>query len=186
MPPAMKNIRKKLFVDPQVQGQLVWRVCLYWLMCLLTVTFMVVCYRIITGPARPFTWHFQELSVYLGPALVASLIILPVVVVDVIRVSNRFTGPLIRLRRSLRALAKGESVEPIRFRQNDFWQDFAEEFNALLERVKTLENKQSSEDALSRESHSENKASPTISLNLFANQDMSEEPTSLPQPSHFG
>jgi len=58
------------------------------------------------------------------------------VIVDVVRLSNRFTGPLLRLRRSMRALARGEQVEPIRFRDNDFWHDFAEEFNALAARFR--------------------------------------------------
>ena len=60
---------------------------------------------------------------------------LPMVVADVIRVSNRFAGPLVRLRRSMRALARGEHVEPIHFRKGDFWQEFAEEFNAVAARV---------------------------------------------------
>ena len=44
-------------------------------------------------------------------------------------------GPLVRLRRSMRALARGEHVEPIKFREGDFWQEFAEEFNAVAARV---------------------------------------------------
>ena len=42
-----------------------------------------------------------------------ALALLPLVVVDVLRLSNRFVGPLLRLRRSLRQLARGEYVEPI-------------------------------------------------------------------------
>ncbi|MGB9688807.1 hypothetical protein [Thermogutta sp.] len=186
MPATMKNVRKKLFVDPQVQGQLVGRVCLYWVMCLLTVTFMVICYRILTGPARPFVWHFEELRVYLGPALVASLLILPLVVVDVIRVSNRFAGPLVRLRRSLRAAAKGEPVEPIRFRQGDFWQEFADEFNALLQRVKTLEEKATSGEARIQPSHSESVEPPVPPVNLLSVPETTVASAPLPQPADFG
>jgi hypothetical protein len=49
--------------------------------------------------------------------------------------SNRFVGPLVRLRRSMRKLARGEHVDPICFRDNDFWHDFANEFNAVAARV---------------------------------------------------
>jgi hypothetical protein len=131
--------RKRLFVDPEVQGQLVLRVILYWVTCLITVALMVMCWRIVNGPARPFYRHLDDMWFHLGPALLASLLLLPIVVVDVIRVSNRFVGPLLRLRRSLRGLARGEEVEPIRFRQGDFWQGFADEFNSLVTRVKELE-----------------------------------------------
>jgi len=66
---------------------------------------------------------------------VASFLLLPLVVYDIVQMSNRFCGPLFRLRRELRALARGEHVEPISFREGDFWQEFAQEFNALLARV---------------------------------------------------
>jgi len=132
-------LRKRLFVDPEVQGQLVLRVILYWVTCLITVALMVMCWRIINGPARPFYWHLDDMWFHFGPAFLASLILLPIVVMDVIRVSNRFVGPLLRLRRSLRGLAFGQEVEPIRFRHGDFWQGFADEFNAVITRMKELE-----------------------------------------------
>lgn len=132
-------LRKRLFVDPEVQGQLVLRVVLYWATCLMTVAMVVMCWRIVNGPARPFYRHLDDMWFHLGPALLASLILLPMVIMDVIRVSNRFVGPLLRLRRSLRNLASGQEVEPIRFRQGDFWQGFADEFNAVITRMKELE-----------------------------------------------
>jgi hypothetical protein len=129
------TVRRQLFVDPKVQGALVMRVILYWIVCLATITLMLLCWRIITGPARMFYTHFDDMWFHFGPALIASFILLPLVVVDIIRVSNRFAGPLIRLRRSMRALARGEHVEPIYFREGDFWRDFADEFNAVAARL---------------------------------------------------
>ncbi len=131
----MKHLRKQLFVDPKVQGALVLRVILYWAFCLITITIMLLCWRIMTGPARLFYTHFNDLWFFYGPALVASLLVLPLVVIDSLRMSNRFVGPLMRLRRSVRDLARGEHVEPIRFRDEDFWHDFAEEFNELAAHV---------------------------------------------------
>lgn len=130
-----KRLRKQLFVDPKVQGALIGRVIMYWLVCLVTMTIMLLCWRIVTGPARPFYTHFDDMWFHFGPALVASLILLPLVVVDILRVSNRFVGPLFRLRRSIRAVARGEKVKPLRFRDNDFWHDFADEFNEMLMQI---------------------------------------------------
>ncbi len=130
-----KALRKQLFVDPKVQGALVARVVLYWAVCLITITLMLLCWRIVTGPARMFYTHFNDMWFFYGPALIASFVLLPLVIVDIIRLSNRFTGPLLRLRRSMRELARGEHVEPIEFRDNDFWHDIATEFNAVLHRV---------------------------------------------------
>lgn len=130
-----KHLRKQLFVDPKVQGTLVARVILYWVFSLITLTLMLLIWRILTGPARMFYTHFDDMWFFYGPALVASLLLLPLVVLDIIRVSNRFVGPLLRMRRSMRALARGEHVAPIRFRKGDFWTDFAEEFNTVIARV---------------------------------------------------
>lgn len=137
-----KQVRKQLFVDPKVQGALVLRVLLYWVVCLITITLMLLCWNVIQTP-RMFYTHFDNMWFHYSPALVASFILLPMVIIDIIKVSNRFTGPLVRLRRSMRALARGEHVRPIHFREGDFWQDFADEFNAVLERVQGPE---SSED----------------------------------------
>jgi len=130
-----KRVRKRLFVDAKVQGTFVLRVVCYWFLCLGTITLMLLCWRVLTGPARLFYTHLDELWYQFGPALVASFVLLPLIIVDVIRVSNRLVGPLLRLRGSMRDLARGEKVRPIRFRRGDFWPEFAEEFNALLERV---------------------------------------------------
>lgn len=134
-PNDKKAMRKHLFVDPKVQGALVVRVILYWVVCLITITLMLLCWRIATGPVQLFYAHFDEMLLTYGPALVASLLLLPLVAVDIIRLSNRFVGPLLRLRRSMRALARGEHVDPIEFRDADFWHEIAEEFNSLVARV---------------------------------------------------
>jgi hypothetical protein len=130
-----KDQRKHLFVDPKVQGALATRVVLYWVMCVLSVGLWLLCWRMFIGPEELFTGYFDDLWFFFGPALIASLLLLPLAIFDVIQFSNRFVGPLLRLRRSMRALARGEYVEPLQFRQDDFWQEFAAEFNAVRAKV---------------------------------------------------
>jgi hypothetical protein len=129
-----RHIRRQLFVDPKVQGALVLRVLLYWAVCLITLTLMLLCWSTIRTP-RMFYTHFDDMWFHYGPALIASFILLPMVMVDIIRFSNRFAGPMVRLRRSMQALGRGEHVDPIQFRGGDFWQEFAEAFNAVAARV---------------------------------------------------
>ena len=111
----------------------------YWVCTILTITAMVLCWRIMTGPARIFYTHFDDMWFHFGPAFVASLFLLPLLVVDCVRLTNRFTGPLYRLRRCLRELSVGQTVPNIHFRDGDFWQEVAEEFNAVNLRVQSLE-----------------------------------------------
>jgi hypothetical protein len=141
----IKKLRKRFFVDPKVQGTLVGRVLLYWATCLISIALMLLCWEILTGPARIFYTHFSDMWYFYGPAAIASLLLLPLVVMDVIRLSNRFVGPLLRLRRSMRALAHGEDVDPIEFRDTDFWKEFADEFNAIRARLRHLQGNAQSE-----------------------------------------
>ena len=134
----INGMRKHLFVDYKVQGALINRVLIYWIMCLATLTLMILCWRIITGPARMFYTHFDDMWFQFGPAVIGSLLLLPLVVYDIVRLSNRFVGPLLRLRRSLRALARGEEVPPLEFREGDFWKEIAQEFNAIADRMQKL------------------------------------------------
>ena len=132
---ADRGKRRKLFVDSKVQGSLLLRTVGYWCFCLLTITLLLLCWRILTGPARMFYMHFDDLWFHFGPALVASFILLPMVLLDVLRVSNRFVGPMIRLRRAMHDLARGKHVQPVDVRDGDFWREFAVDFNALARQM---------------------------------------------------
>ncbi len=59
----------------------------------------------------------------------------PAFALDTIRFSNRFVGPIARLRRHMRELAAGEKVSSLAFRDNDFWADVADEFNTVAQMV---------------------------------------------------
>jgi hypothetical protein len=137
--------RRQLFVDPKVQGALVVRTVAYWGFCLIAVTLMLLLWRVISVPGRAFAFHVDWLWFHYAPAAVASLLLLPIIVLDSMRMSNRFAGPLVRLRRAMRRLAEGETVQPINFRDDDFWSEFAEEFNRMLARQQCLLHEMSNE-----------------------------------------
>ncbi len=136
---AKRALRKRFLVDYRVQGALIVRVVLYWLTCLLTIMLFLLGWGMITGPDRPLNARLTELWTLNGPAAVASLLLLPAVIFDLLRLSNRFAGPVFRLRRSMHDLAQGKPVAPVRFRQNDFWQKFADDFNAIAARAQDTE-----------------------------------------------
>jgi methyl-accepting chemotaxis protein len=95
--------------------------------------------RLYNGQARLLDWNMADFWHWYGPAAATSLVLLILVVVDTVRMSNRIVGPLIRLRREMRHLAAGEAAKTIHFRVGDFWQEFAEEFNAVAQRMELLE-----------------------------------------------
>jgi len=127
--------RVRYIVDPKLQGAVVLRVCTYWLACLVLGVSLLIIWRTFTGPARVFYLHFDDLWFQYSPIFVAWLCLLPVLVIDAVRFSNRFAGPIYRLRRSIKGLAQNEPVRPIKFREKDFWKGLDEEFNVLLRRM---------------------------------------------------
>jgi hypothetical protein len=131
--------RKQLFVDAKVQGALLVRAVWYWVVCVLAAALILLNWRMITGPVRPFFSRFDELWFHFGPVFLASLLLLPIIAFDSVRLSNRFVGPILRIRRTLRALARGEQVKPIKLRDNDFWHELADEVNAVAERLQRVE-----------------------------------------------
>jgi hypothetical protein len=134
------NRRKPRLVDPEVQAGLVIRVILYWILCVIGIALILLCGRLVSDPPRPLYAHLYEMRFYYTPALIASFLLLPLVLIDVIRFTHRFAGPLVRLRRAMRKLAKGEPVEPIEFRSTDLWIGLADEFNAVLFRMKVCQD----------------------------------------------
>jgi hypothetical protein len=132
------RIRKRLFVDHKVQGALMLRAVEYWFFCLSTIGLGLLGWSLLTGPDQPLYMFFLDAWHFFLPTAIVSLLILPLLVYDILRLSNKFAGPLYRLRRELRRLAAGEKVPPIKFRVGDYWPELADEFNAASQRMEML------------------------------------------------
>jgi hypothetical protein len=132
--------RKRLFVDASVQGALFIRIVVYWFSGLFVIGELVLYWHDLLHPGRPFfdQFDFPILFQEYSPVIVASFFILSLVLYDTLVLSNRFAGPILRLRRSMRALAAGEPVESLRFRKRDFWQEIAQEFDAIVQKQEEL------------------------------------------------
>ena len=129
--------RSKLLVDPKVQGLLVLRAIFYWLACMASMELLSLTWLIVTGPEQPtFGAYFSQYAWRAagGRILLGSLLLVPIVW-DMLSFSNRFTGPVFRMRRILREVAQGGCVESIRLRRGDFWHGLADDLNAALQRL---------------------------------------------------
>jgi hypothetical protein len=132
----MNTYRRSIFlVNREVQGALMVRMVFYWLFCLLSVVLMIVCWNVFSGPPRRFVDLYLDLYYRYAPALAATLLLLPIVMMDVVRLSNRFVGPIVRLQTALKELADGRPTQPLDFRDDDFWRELANDFNRAAARV---------------------------------------------------
>lgn len=134
-----RRARRRYFIDPKVQGALAVRAAKYWCLSLMLVGGLTALGWLYVSPGIGRIVASRDLMAAVVSALafsvLAAVLVFPLVVMDFIRMSNRFAGPVFRLRRAMRDAAAGLPVEPLRFRDDDFWQDVADEFNALLARL---------------------------------------------------
>jgi len=135
--------RRVYFVDKKVQGALLIRAARYWLLSVTVVGTLTVLGWMFVSPGMGVLIQLREqLPFLLGGlfvALAVSMIVLPVILYDLARLTNRFAGPMLRLRRAMQQAAAGEQVEAVHFRDHDYWQELADAFNELNERLQSQE-----------------------------------------------
>jgi hypothetical protein len=133
----MKNAtrtRRQYFVDRKVQGALLYQACMYWLLALVVIFLGLLGWQMLRLSPRPLNAHLKGMWHQYAVVVVILGILGPVFIYDMVRLTNRFAGPMLRLRSGLERLAQGERVEPIVFRKGDFWYEIAEAFNTIAAR----------------------------------------------------
>jgi hypothetical protein len=130
--------RTKKFIDVNVQGSLARRIIFHWLLFLLVASLASFILQVLSNPFRPLTAHLRDMWWTHGPFLLVLVFLLPVFVVDSIKLSHRFAGPIYALRRAMRDIVQGKPPRKLKFRRHDFWHDLAEDYNAMLLRLELL------------------------------------------------
>lgn len=128
--------RSRLLIDAPVQLMLVRRVLVHWLLffalfilCLVTLEYFL---------REPGTNLWDSLNLVLSKYTLLFLLIaalLPVFIYDTLKMSHRFAGPVYRLKKSMKSLAEGEQVPPLKFRSKDFWSEISSDFNRIAHRL---------------------------------------------------
>ncbi len=130
-PPA-PSIRRTLFCDRAVQGVLLLHVVGHWLMFVIVAGLFLLFIEMLSGDPREAWPHMPQRN---GPSMLAVFVLAPIFLRDLFKLTNRFAGPMVRLRRAMRDLAQGDDVAPIHFRDGDFWKDLATDFNRVVQRM---------------------------------------------------
>ena len=127
--------RRQKFVDSTVQGALARRVLLHWLVFFAVASIAALLLQILSDPLQPTDDHLQNVWHDHGPFLVVMVFLLPVFVMDTIKISHRFAGPIFSLRRQMREIAEGKTPEKLQFREDDFWREMADDYNKMIARL---------------------------------------------------
>jgi len=130
--------RRVLVVDQVVQGALLARIVLYGVCGLLYFSLIRLLDVAMTYPAESY-WQIADRffaeAIYWAPGM---CVLLPVFAYELMWMSNRFVGPVVRLRGEMRRLIRGNDVGVIEFRVDDYWSELADDFNQLREEVVKL------------------------------------------------
>ena len=133
--------RKTNFVDPETQLSLLKRITFHWGSFIVANSVALMIWLMLFEQEPHSSWG-ETFSLFLqryAPFLIISAAMLPIFLRDTMRLSNKFAGPIQRLRRAMEGVAQGTHVKPIGFRRGDFLQDIATDFNLMLARCQRAE-----------------------------------------------
>lgn len=129
----MQLRRVQKFVDHEVQASLAWRVFTHWGMFMVACAIGTIIWtRLIEAPTEDWSYVLKHWGFHFTPFCIIALALLPFFLRDTIKLSNRFAGPIVRVRRTLADLADGKKPEPVNFRKGDFWQALQSDLNRVL------------------------------------------------------
>ena len=132
----MSNSRSTIFIDRKVQGALARRIAIHW--CTFVFLAFVCLFAQEYFLGEPNQGLIQKLGAVANEYAFFFLLLLgmvPAFIYDTIKLSNRFVGPILRLKNSVRSVADGKPVSPLKFRGGDFWHELADDFNRLNEKL---------------------------------------------------
>lgn len=130
---SIPSKRTRTLVDSEVQGGLLRRVAFHWVLFFICNTLaLVVWIRLFEQPDAAWSESFADTVRRFLPFFVITAALIPAFVWDTLKMSNRFAGPIRRLRDTLNEMKQGRSVPPLKFRENDFWQEIASNFNEVM------------------------------------------------------
>jgi hypothetical protein len=134
---GMTHQRKKLFVDPVVQGALLRRLMLHWIYVMLALfTALLIGQILSSGVEGSLGTHLATMWAKYGILLIVMLCLFPAFAYDSIKLSNRFAGPIYSTRQALRKLGQGEDIPNLSFRKGDYWTDMASDVNEVARRLR--------------------------------------------------
>lgn len=130
--------RNRIFVSNRIQGQLTLRLGLYWVMYHFVLWHALFVYHFLqhrmsdSYQAVSFRELYGTFVLQYSPIIVCSIGMLPIFLIDLVRLSHRIAGPLVRFKAVLHGMTASEEVRPIRLRKGDLMTELEVAFNDYI------------------------------------------------------
>ena len=148
----MKRFKRwRVFAEPKLQTMLCVRVAFYWLVCLITSRIALWASALLRDVIHP-TWLTENSPT----VLFMTLVVLPVVLVDTLIFSNRFAGPMRRLRKHMEQVAEGGQATSVQFRKGDYYRELEQAWNRIVVKL----NESNPQNTLSHEGGTKENSAP--------------------------
>lgn len=146
---SKRPIREQLLVEQDVQLSLIMRAVLYGSACMIYFT-VIQFFTNASSHPETASWEtvlsLTDEAIYWVPGF---FMLGPLMVYDMLRITNRVAGPIFAMRREMIALNQGDDGRQLKFRNEDYWDSLASEFNTVREEIirLRLENERLSREA---------------------------------------
>ena len=129
--------RKNNYIDASVQGSLLRRIVYHWVIFFGVAGLSAILVQALLGDPRVnLSTRIQSAAEEYAFFVVVVFAIFPAFLLDTIRFSNRFVGPIVRLRRQLHELGTEGDSHSMNLRDDDFWSEICSEFNTVRDVVR--------------------------------------------------
>lgn len=152
--------RTQICVNRDIQGKILQRLARYWILYhigLWSILFAIDCLRHmvfghLTGSGPSIGEVSTKFICERWIMLVIPIMLFPAIAWDMLQLTHKVAGPLIRFQNILKQLAHGEPVEKVTLRKEDLLTEFQDAFNEFLDSG-FVKNKspQTESDPLSRD-----------------------------------
>ncbi|MFG0255733.1 MAG: hypothetical protein ACF787_11670 [Rhodopirellula sp. JB053] len=128
--------RSQTVIDREVQYGVVWKIAVHWLALFACNSIaLVIWVGLFEQPDVSWKQTVGDSFRRFLPFFVITAALIPAFVLDTLKLTNRFAGPVSRLRTEINNAAEGRPVRRLKFRNNDYWREIADGFNALIDRA---------------------------------------------------
>jgi len=143
--------RKTRYVNAGLQGHLMWRMVVYWMVYNAVLVVVIggeklfwMVPDVMTGQSSFDFSQFIATFFSEGRSMfVAMAVFCPALIWDMLKYSHRIAGPLYRFRSAMEDHVAGKELKGVQLRDNDLLKEFQLTFNDFVEQV----NKQKQQDA---------------------------------------